>query len=186
MRRAVDCEIGARGRLVAMRFLHALARRSVLGLVAPWLALIALSSAAQSPPIKFDPTRDLDGFEGLMHSEFRDLYPMARYDKLLGKDPQPAHMRDFKRIHDDNGGVHVNSGIPNHAFYLVARELGGRSWDHAGPVWYETLRDPGLRSNATFHDFAQVTVRAAQHRFGSGPVSNAVRDAWNQVGVTVP
>src|SRR5438128_1988995 len=34
-------------------------------------------------------------------------------DKLLGKDPQPAHMRDFKRIHDDNGGVHVNSGIPN-------------------------------------------------------------------------
>ena len=29
-------------------------------------------------------------------------------DKLLGKDPQPAHMRDFKRMRVDNGGVHVN------------------------------------------------------------------------------
>ncbi|TMF89400.1 MAG: peptidase M4 family protein [Chloroflexi bacterium] len=114
------------------------------------------------------------------------LRSMAAPGTAFEGDPQPAEMRHYVHTVSDNGGVHINSGIPNHAFYLVARELGGRSWDHAGPVWYDTLRDPGLRSNATFHDFAQVTVRAAQHRFGSGPVSNAVRDAWNQVGVTVP
>src|SRR5262245_4476106 len=47
--------------------------------------------------------------------------PGTAYDNaLLGKDPQPAHMDDFKNLPDtragDNGGVHVNSGIPNHAF----------------------------------------------------------------------
>ena len=39
-------------------------------------------------------------------------------DDVLGKDPQPAHMRDFVPTREDNGGVHINSGIPNHAFYL--------------------------------------------------------------------
>ncbi len=40
-------------------------------------------------------------------------------DPVLGKDPQPAHMRDYVRTYQDNGGVHINSGIPNHAFYLI-------------------------------------------------------------------
>lgn len=45
---------------------------------------------------------------------------------LLGTDPQPKHYRDKFTGAADNGGVHINSGIPNHAFYLVATELGGR------------------------------------------------------------
>lgn len=45
-------------------------------------------------------------------------------DKRLGlHDTQPAHMRDF--VTDENlDPVHENSGIPNHAFYLFAKELG--------------------------------------------------------------
>jgi len=46
-------------------------------------------------------------------------------DPVLGKDPQPGHMRDYVRTTDDNGGVHINSGIPNKAFYEVAVRMGG-------------------------------------------------------------
>jgi Zn-dependent metalloprotease len=57
-------------------------------------------------------------------------------------------MRDFVQTFTDNGGVHINSGIPNHAFYRVATKLGGSAWEKAGRIWYETLRDPRLRPNA--------------------------------------
>ena len=56
-------------------------------------------------------------------------------DPTIGKDPQPAHMKDYVKTSDDNGGVHINSGIPNRAFYLAAIELGGHSWDKAGQIW---------------------------------------------------
>jgi Zn-dependent metalloprotease len=48
-------------------------------------------------------------------------------DPVLGTDDQPGHMDDFVRLPwwDDNGGVHVNSGIPNRAFYLAAVNMGG-------------------------------------------------------------
>src|SRR5919205_959577 len=63
-------------------------------------------------------------------------------DPVLGKDPQPATMSGYVHTTADNGGVHINSGIPNHAFYLVATALGGHAWEKAGHIWYETIRDP--------------------------------------------
>src|SRR5678815_4747497 len=62
-------------------------------------------------------------------------------DRVLGKDPQPAHMKDYVNTISDNGGVHINSGIPNHAFYVVATELGGFAWEKAGKIWYVALKD---------------------------------------------
>ena len=53
-------------------------------------------------------------------------------DDVIGKDPQPASMDDYVETTSDNGGVHINSGIPNRAFYLAATGIGGRSWDGAG------------------------------------------------------
>ena len=103
-------------------------------------------------------------------------------DPVLGKDPQPAHMRDYVKTMKDNGGVHINSGIPNHAFYLAAVALGGNASEKAGRIWYDALRDPKLRPTARFATFARTTVRAAQHSFGSDEVA-AVTDAWRQVGV---
>ena len=41
----------------------------------------------------------------------------------------------------DNGGVHINSGIPNRAFYLAAVESGGYAWEKAGKIRYIALRD---------------------------------------------
>src|SRR5690242_1922321 len=69
-------------------------------------------------------------------------------DPLLGKDEQPAHMRDFVHTSADHGGVHINSGIPNHAFYLLAVALGGYAWEKAGRIWYETVRDRRLKPTA--------------------------------------
>ena len=110
----------------------------------------------------------------------------AYNDDVLGKDPQPAHMDDYIVTSDDNGGVHLNSGIPNRAFYLTAESLGGNAWERAGHIWYDTITDGELESTATFSDFASATVRAASARFGddSDEVA-AVIAGWDGVGVTV-
>ncbi len=72
-------------------------------------------------------------------------------DPVLGKDPQPAHMDDYIRTFEDNGGVHINSGIPNRAFYLAAAALGGHAWEKAGRIWYDTLRDQSLSGRSKRH-----------------------------------
>src|SRR5262249_49533152 len=41
-------------------------------------------------------------------------------DPVLGKDDQPSHMSNYNHTLQDNGGVHINSGIPNNAFYRAA------------------------------------------------------------------
>ena len=103
-------------------------------------------------------------------------------DPLLGKDPQPAHMNEYIQTRDDNGGVHLNSGIPNRAFYLAATALGGYAWERTGYVWYDTLCDKTLPQDADFATFAQFTVRHAERRFDSA-TAQAVQAAWQQVGV---
>jgi Zn-dependent metalloprotease len=104
-------------------------------------------------------------------------------DPLLGKDPQPGHMDDFVVTTDDHGGVHINSGIPNRAFVLFSIALGGYAWDRAGRVWYATATDPALHPDATFEQFAQLTVQHAIASQGD-EVGQACRDAWAGVGVT--
>src|ERR1700730_10904846 len=91
-------------------------------------------------------------------------------DPKLGKDPQPADMAHFVHTTDDNGGVYTNSGIPNHAFYLVATAIGGNAWDKAGQIWYDTIRDTSLKPSANFAGFAGRTVANAGHRYGSSSV----------------
>jgi Zn-dependent metalloprotease len=106
-------------------------------------------------------------------------------DPVLGKDPQPAHMDDYVSTFADNGGVHINSGIPNHAFYLAATQIGGYAWEKAGHIWYEALRDARLRPNSGFKRFAGLTYIQAGQLFGNGSSEQqAVVDAWSQVGIT--
>ncbi|WP_413799228.1 M4 family metallopeptidase [Streptomyces iranensis] len=105
-------------------------------------------------------------------------------DDVLGKDPQPGTMDDYVHTSRDNGGVHINSGIPNHAFYLAATALGGNAWERAGQIWYDVLTGGDLASDAEFADFAQLTVAAAHARYGEGEEQAAVREAWAGVGIT--
>lgn len=105
-------------------------------------------------------------------------------DDVLGKDPQPAHMDDFVHTDRDQGGVHINSGIPNHAFYLAATALGGYAWEGAGRIWYEALRDPRLRPNARFSTFARTTLRVAKRLHGDrSDEAGAVAEGWRAVGI---
>ncbi|MBT2408790.1 MULTISPECIES: M4 family metallopeptidase [unclassified Streptomyces] len=105
-------------------------------------------------------------------------------DPLLGgKDPQPDNMAGFVEGPDDHGGVHTNSGIPNHAFYLVATAIGGFAWEKAGQIWYDTITSGELSENADFREFARATVAATKKRFGKGMEFEAVLKAWAHVGV---
>jgi Zn-dependent metalloprotease len=116
--------------------------------------------------------------------------PGTAYDsELIGKDPQPSHMENFQNLPDtpsgDNGGVHINSGIPNHAFYLAAVAIGGNAWDAAGHIWYETLV-MNTGPDAKFQDFADATVGVAARVYGPASQEHvAVREAWHEVGIQV-
>ncbi len=105
-------------------------------------------------------------------------------DDVLGRDPQPGHMRDYVDTAADNGGVHINSGIPNRAFHLAATALGGHAWERAGRIWYQTLTGDAVRPTSDFADFAHATLDTAAHEYGeqSEEVA-AVRSAWGDVGV---
>lgn len=105
-------------------------------------------------------------------------------DDVLGKDPQPGHMRDYVVTQSDNGGVHINSGIPNRAFALTALALGGHSWERAGLIWYRALTSGTLSRTADFAEFAAATIAAAEAEYGeeSEEVA-AVRAGWTGVGV---
>jgi Zn-dependent metalloprotease len=95
-------------------------------------------------------------------------------------------MKDFVNTYQDNGGVHINSGIPNRAFYLVATSLGGFAWEKAGRIWYETLRDSRIRPNTGFRGFARRTIAQAKRIYGDDSVEQkAVTEGWQEVGIEI-
>ncbi len=118
------------------------------------------------------------------------LAPALRSMKAPGTanphDSQPATMDDYVNTASDNGGVHTNSGIPNHAFYVVATTLGGNAWEAAGAIWYDALADPKLKPNATFSAFASTTLRQARALYGAASTEvAAVKAGWDAVKVRV-
>jgi thermolysin metallopeptidase-like protein/emfourin len=115
---------------------------------------------------------------GVQARGLRDMaHPGTAYDDpVLGRDPQPDHMDGYVETTDDDGGVHLNSGIPNRAFQLAAVAVGGSAAEGAGAIWYAAL--DGLSSRADFATFAAATVAAADDH------ADAVAQAWAAVGVT--
>jgi Zn-dependent metalloprotease len=102
-------------------------------------------------------------------------------------DNQPSTMDGYVDLPDDgdprndNGGVHVNSGIPNHAFYLAATSLGGNAWEAAGHIWYAALTTK-LEHDSDFTAAARATIEAAGEDYSSTE-QDAVEQAWKDVGV---
>ncbi|CAN5125551.1 M4 family metallopeptidase [soil metagenome] len=120
---------------------------------------------------------------GVKARALRDFGPDKAYvnDALLGTDPQPKNLKNQYKGSDDNGGVHINSGIPNHAYYVFARSLGGNAWDAPIAIWYETMRK--LSSNSSFADMVSTTEMVAIKNHGSGSVQHkALMAAWKEVG----
>ncbi|MFD7030221.1 M4 family metallopeptidase [Streptomyces sp. NPDC059917] len=104
-------------------------------------------------------------------------------DPRIGKDPQPATRDNYVRTSRDNGGVHINSGIPNHAFYQLATTLGGHAWERAGEIWYATLTGGELASDADFAEFARLTCATTRRLYDEGDEIQALLKAWSTVGV---
>jgi hypothetical protein len=117
---------------------------------------------------------------GIHARALRDMAaPGTAYDDpALGADPQAAQMSDYVDTDDDNGGVHINSGIPNRAFQLAATAVGGSSWEGAGRIWYAALTGGDVGPDTDFAGFAAATVAVA------GSHADAVRESWSTVGVT--
>ncbi len=99
-------------------------------------------------------------------------------DPRIGRDPQVASMAEYVETTDDDGGVHINSGIPNRAFHLAATAIGGDAAEGAGRIWYAALTSGAITSTTEFAGFAEAVIDAA------GDHSDVVADAWRQVGVT--
>ena len=108
-------------------------------------------------------------------------------DPQMGRDPQPAHMDHYDKLPDtdegDWGGVHINSGIPNRAFYLAATGIGGKSWEAPGRIWFEALKQS--EPSTDFTAFAQKTLLVASTAYGATSTqAKAVKAAWDGVGVS--
>jgi bacillolysin/thermolysin len=98
---------------------------------------------------------------------------------------QPANMSEFVSLPDneqnDWGGVHVNSGIPNKAFYNVASVIG--HWE-AGQIYYRCIT-AYLTSNSQFSDLRLACLNSAKDLYGQ--TSNeytTVTSAFDAVGIT--
>ena len=109
----------------------------------------------------------------------------AYNDSELGKDPQVCHMKDYvnspNTADGDFGGVHINSGIPNYAFYCLCYNWKGNSWECPGYIWYKAMLQ--LKPTATFKDFADLTMTVATQDFKGDGTARAVKYSWTLVGV---
>lgn len=116
---------------------------------------------------------------GISARALRDMAaPGTAYDDPeVGADPQVGHMDDYVETTEDNGGVHLNSGIPNRAFQLAAVAIGGTALAGAGRIWYAALTGGDVAPDTDFAGFAAATVAAA------GEHADAVREAWGEVGL---
>lgn len=92
---------------------------------------------------------------------------------------QPAHVSELYAGNEDNGGVHINSGIPNKAFYLFATAVGKNK---AEKVYYEALSNY-LGRSSRFIDLRIAIIAAAQSLYSSTE-ANAAASAFDAVGIT--
>ena len=123
-----------------------------------------------------------------------DLYSSGDYMRSMSNPEskgQPGHMRYFLNlpITYDHGGVHINSGIPNKALYLIAEGLTAEGLgqsigkEKTEILAYATLLK--LSPNSEFIDSANTMILEAENIFGrNSPEYTAVTSAWDAVGVT--
>lgn len=109
------------------------------------------------------------------------LKPGTAYDDpKLGRDRQPAHMKNYIVTRSDNGGVHSNSGIPNGVFAQFVMEVGGWAWEAPGQIWFAARKKAG--SNPSFASFAFYTLEAARE-LGYTQHVDKLLDSWRHAGV---
>lgn len=110
----------------------------------------------------------------------------AYHHPAMGKDTQPAHMKDFKVTLADMGGVHANSGIMNRAFALFCRSVDSPSYEIPLQIWKRAIAL--VKPQPTFQDFAQTLLQVARE-FDTYPqhqgmeIGKKMESAIRRVGV---
>lgn len=136
---------------------------------------------------------------------------LMQADYLMGEDAvRPAGIRSFSNPNAyghpdhysvrftgtaDGGGVHINSSISNHAFYLAVeggtnrvsgqtvQGIGAANRAQMETIFYRAMTQL-LPSNATFAMARAATIQAARDLLGANSTAErAVTDAWTAVGV---
>jgi Zn-dependent metalloprotease len=108
-------------------------------------------------------------------------YLRSLADPNTSMDWQPKHYAHYVGTNDDNGGVHTNSGIPNHAFYIAAMEANGAPWAGVGQAWFRAMIDPQLGQDCGFARFAAATIKHA--RDVNPMLVDPVTAGWAAVGI---
>ncbi len=127
-----------------------------------------------------DPTygedRNGDGADDPDGGTIRDYQFPTRFD-------QPMNVDDYRASPNDKfgdwGGVHTNSGIPNHAYYQLVRRVGRENAEQI--VWRALTQH--LQPDSNFEDFRTAMIDSAEELYGRGSVSEAVDDAFAVVGL---
>jgi Zn-dependent metalloprotease len=126
-------------------------------------------------------TDDWEIGEDLPGGAIRDMQNPAN-----GDPPQPAHVDDFNTMpndgnpFNDHGGVHYNSGIPNHAYYLMVQAIGR---DRAEQIVYRALTEK-LEPDSNFEDFRTASLEVARELWGEdSPEYRGTNESFAAVGL---
>jgi len=132
-----------------------------------------------------------DSFRGGTTNGIRSLANPAAFGN-----PDHYSKRRYIGTATDNGGVHYNSTIVGHAFYLAieggpnrtsglsVQGVGDKNRDQIEKVFYRAFVY-NLPSQATFSMARIATIQSARDQYGTGSaVEQAVTQAWTAVGVT--
>ena len=104
-------------------------------------------------------------------------------EKAYDGDPQPKHMSKYVWTSSDNFGVHINSSIPNRAFYELCLILNKPSYDKPSQIVYNAhIRY--LKSWSNFKDCAKAQHKSALELYGNIE-AQAVKEAWAIVGIKI-
>jgi Zn-dependent metalloprotease len=151
-----------------------------------------------------------EAFSDMMATATEFEFQPERADYLMGEDVfTPGGIRSMQNPRSfgdpdhysirftgtqDGGGVHINSGIPNHAFYLAieggrhrlgatVQGVGAANRAQIERVFYRAFTS-FLAPSATFSQARAATIQAARELYGiGGAVETAVTQAWDAVGV---
>ncbi|WP_082233925.1 M4 family metallopeptidase [Halobacillus massiliensis] len=100
-----------------------------------------------------------------------------------GSGMYPSHMDEYYDLplNLDNGGVHINSSIINHAAYITGEQIGK---EKLGQIYYRALNEY-LTPNSDFSHAREVLIQSAVDIYGEGSEeAKATEDGLNQVGIT--
>lgn len=128
------------------------------------------------------PAAKAEGRNALRSLSNPDQYPVSAERAPYGDGYYPKHMDEYYDMpaRVDNGGVHVNSSITNHAAYLIGEQIGK---EKLGKIYYRALTIY-LTPTSDFSDARNAIAQSAADLYGEGsPEVAAVESGFDQVGI---